>query len=167
MNEKQKLTEAVRAFTERSEARPETFGPAPNRQTSQFPDSDQWEEALFAYVNTFEGVTVGNSHISGDGGYRAFFLPKYDNLRGLQEQFLVDNEFAHIHSHNSRCMHAVLPPEIGALVESKKWGEKHPLAKMGIAGSTNHLLYGARDQRETEQLKALFRISYLFANQQW
>ncbi len=139
----------------------------PNRQTSQFPEDPQWEELLFDYVKTFEGIEVGHSHISGDGGSRAFFLPQYSHLRGVQTEFLVDNEFAHIHEHPSSSLHAVLPEEIGQLVFEKKWGEQHPLAKLGHISSTNHLLYGARNKQETEQLKTLLRISYLFASKQW
>ena len=60
-----------------------------------------------------------------------------------------------------------MPAEIGQLVFEKKWGEQHPLAKLGRISSTNHLLYGARNKQETEQLKTLLRISYLFASKQW
>jgi len=167
LTEKQKLKEQVNNFPERKDARPETFGPAPNRQVSQFPDSNEWEEDLFNHIKTFAGIEVGHSHISGDGGYRAFFLPEYDQLHGPSEQFVVDNEFGHIHDHESRSLHAVLPPEIGEIVYQKKWGEQHPLAKMHIAGSTNYLLYGARNKGENEQLKVLLRISYLHASKQW
>lgn len=167
LTQKQKLTKQVNNFNERKDARPETFGPAPNRQVSQFPDGNEWEEDLFSYVKTFAGIEVGHSHISGDGGYRAFFLPEYAQLQGPSEQFVIDNEFGHIHEHESRSLHAVLPPEIGEMVYQKKWGEQHPLAKMRIAGSTNYLIYGARNKEENDQLKVLLRISYLHASKQW
>lgn len=167
VSEKETLSAAVNTFPSRKDDRPETFGPAPNRQVSQFPESDEWEEDLFAYVQTFAKIEVGHSHISGDGGYRAFFLPAYDNLNGPSEQFIIDNEFGHIHEHESRSMHIVLPPEIGNLVFEKKWGEQHPLAKLRYAGSSNYLIYGARNAAENEQLKVLMRISYLHASKQW
>jgi len=166
-SEKETLSAAVNAFPSRKDDRPETFGPAPNRQISQFPESGEWEEELFAYVQTFAKIEVGHSHISGDGGYRAFFLPAYDNLTGSSEQFIIDNEFGHIHDHESRSMHIVLPPEIGNMVFEKKWGEQHPLAKLRYAGSSNYLIYGARNTAENEQLKVLMRISYLHAGKQW
>ena len=166
-SEKETLSAAVNAFPSRNEERPETFGPAPNRQISQFPESNEWEEDLFAYVQTFAKIEVGHSHISDDGGYRAFFLPAYDNLHGPSEQFIIDNEFGHIHEHESRSMHIVLPPEIGKIVFEKKWGEQHPLAKLKYAGSSNYLIYGARNAAENEQLKVLMRISYLHASKQW
>jgi len=167
MSERDALAKAVKGFPVRPDERPQTIGPAPNRQTSQFPEDPQWEELLFDYVKTFEGVEIGHSHISRDGGSRAFFLPQYSQLHGLQTQFLVDNEFAHIHEHPSSSLHAVLPSEIGQLVFEKKWGEQHPLAILGRISSTNHLLYGARNKQEAEQLKTLLRISYLFASNQW
>ena len=166
-SEKETLSAVVNAFPTREDDRPETFGPAPNRQISQFPESGKWEEELFAYVQTFAKIEVGHSHISGDGGYRAFFLPAYDNLHGPSEQFIIDNEFGHIHDHESHSMHIVLPPEIGKIVFEKKWGEQHPLAKLKYAGSSNYLIYGARNAAENEQLKALMRISYLHASKQW
>jgi len=166
-SEKETLSAAVNAFSARKDDRPETFGPAPNRQVSQFPESDEWEEELFTYVKTFAKIEVGPSHISGDGGYRAFFLPAYQNLSGPSEQFIIDNEFGHIHDHESHSMHIVLPPEIGKIVNEKKWGEQHPLAKLRYAGSTNYLIYGARNTTENEQLKVLMRISYLHASKQW
>ena len=166
-SEKETLSAAVNAFPTRKDGRPETFGPAPNRQISQFPESGEWEEELFAYVQTFAKIEVGHSHISGDGGYRAFFLPAFDNLHGPSEQFIINNEFGHIHDHESRSMHIVLPPEIGKIVFEKKWGEQHPLAKLKYAGSSNYLIYGARNVAENEQLKVLMRISYLHASKQW
>ena len=166
-SEKETLSAAVNAFPARKENRPETFGPAQNRQISQFPESGEWEQELFAYVQPFSKIEVGHSHISGDSGYRAFFLPAYDNLHGLSEQFIIDNEFGHIHDHESRSMHIVLPPEIGKIVFEKKWGERHPLAKLKYAGSSNYLIYGARNVAENEQLKVLMPISYLHASKQW
>lgn len=167
INEKKDLIKAVHAFPVRQDDRPQTTGPVPNRQVSQFPDNPKWEHLLFDYVKTFDGVEIGSSHIAGDGGSKAFFLPKYDYLQGFQIHFLIDNEFAHIHEHASSSLHAVLPEEVGDLVFEKKWGEQHPLAKLGNISHTNHLLYGARSQEETEQLKTLLRISYLFASDQW
>ena len=167
MTEKDRLTEVVNTFPARPDERPKTVGPVPNRQVSQFPKDPQWEEDLFAYIQTFDGIEIGPTHIAGDGGQRAFFLPQYNHLRGFQHRFLVDNEFAHIHNHESSSLHAVLPEEIGRLITEKKWGEPHPLAVLGHISNTNHLLYGARNKQETEQLKVLLRISYLFASGQW
>ncbi|MCC7007041.1 MAG: hypothetical protein IT497_10430 [Ottowia sp.] len=167
MSEKINLTETVSLFPHRLDERPKTVGPAPNRQVSQFPEDRQWEDILFAYVKAFPGVEVDATHIGGDGSEKAFFLPQYQHLKGFQNKFLVDNEFAHIHKHESSSLHAVLPIEIGQIITDKKWGEPHPLSLLGEVSETNHLLYGARNAQETQQLKVLLRISYLFATNNW
>lgn len=164
---KEALTAAVQSFPARVEAKPATTGPAPHRQADQFPDSSSLEASLLAHVKTFPGIVVGESHISGDGGYLAFFLPQYAGLSGASQHFLIDNEFAHIHEHKSISLHAVLPPEIGAVVAEKKWGEQHPLAAYRITTTANYMLFGARDEAENEQLKTLLSISYMYANGMW
>lgn len=129
------LTEVVNTFPTRPDERPKTVGPVPNRQVNQFPEDPQWEEDLFAYIQTFDGIEVGPTHIAGDGGQRAFFLPQYNHLLGFQHRFLVDNEFAHIHNHESNSLHAVLPEEIGRLITEKKWGS-HTLWRYLDASAT-------------------------------
>lgn len=98
-NEKAALTAAVEAFGVRAEGRPRTTGPVPHTQWDQLAEDHKWEDELFEYVKTFDGVYVARGHI--EGSPRAFFLTQFKNLRGklFENQFMIDNEFAHIHEH--------------------------------------------------------------------
>ncbi len=166
MKNKNELLAIVENVTDRDGERPTTIGPAPHTQTNQFPTLEKYADELFNYVMQFEQVQHGMSHI-GDGGLRAFFITSEKNTRGFTENFLVDNEFAHIHRHESHSLHAVLPKEIGKIVEAKKWGEQHPLSIAGKIPETNFMLYGIRNDYELDIQKTIMEISYLYATNQW
>lgn len=163
-DEKKELTTRVNALPNRIGEKPRTVGPAPHQQTSQYPETEAYADVLHGYIMSFERVKNGVSHI-GDGGLRAYFF-EMDNNTGFDEKFLIDNEFAHIHRHGSYSLHLVLPSEIGEITDRQGRTENHPLAVAGKIPSTNHMLFGARNQQELEVSKVLLRISYLYAIQQ-
>lgn len=165
MTEQDKITTFLKHIPRRIGTKPVTIGPAPHTQTNQFPDNDAFASLLDEYIMSFDGVVNGESHI-GDGGLRAYFV-KSDNTKGFSPNFLIDNEFAHIHRHGSKSLHIVLPPELGKEMEMKGWTENHPLAVANRIPTTNFMLFGARSQEELEISKALVRVSYLFATNQW
>jgi hypothetical protein len=166
MKTKLEFIKTIEELSKRDGERPKTIGPAPHTQISHFPDNDDLSKQLFEFVMKFPDVKNGTSHI-GDGGLSAFFISSKVNVKGFTEHFLIDNEFAHIHRHQSHSLHVVLPKEIGKLVEDKKWGEAHPLSKENRIPQTNYMLYGARDSEELEVQKDILTISYLFALNAW
>jgi hypothetical protein len=166
MRNKTELIALVNNLAIREGSRPTTIGPAPHTQTNQFPEYEKYGDALFDYVMQFPNVENGISHI-GDGGLRAFFIPSAKHTTGFTENFLVDNEFAHIHRHGSHSLHAVLPKEIGKIIEEMKWGENHPLSIATKIPATNYMLYGSRNEAELDVQKTILEISYLFATKQW
>jgi hypothetical protein len=163
--EKKELIAYLQALPNRNGDKPLTSGPVPHTQVNQFPNADEFSENLHKYIMTFQGVTNGPSHIS-DGGLRAYFIDQ-SKVEGLTPQFLVDNEFAHIHRHGSKSLHIVLPPDLGYEMDKKGWTENHPLAVANRIPETNYMLFGARNEEELELSKALLRVSYLFATNQW
>jgi hypothetical protein len=166
MKSKTELIDFINNLPIRHGDRPTTIGPAPHTQTNQFPEFNKYGDALFDYVMQFPNVENGISHI-GDGGLRGFFIPSAKHIKGFTEYFLVDNEFAHIHRHSSHSLHAVLPVDMGKIIEDKKWGENHPLSIAQKIPATNYMLYGTRNKGELEIQKIILEVSYLFATMQW
>ncbi len=164
-SEKDKLTDFIINLKNREGEKPVTHGPAPHQQIDQFPTKTDFSDDLHLYIMTFKGITNGESHI-GDGGLRAYFI-KDDSNQGFEKRFLVDNEFAHIHRHESKSLHVALPAEIGQVTDQKGWTENHPLAVMGRIPNTNFMLFGARNKEELDASKFILRISYLHATNQW
>jgi Family of unknown function (DUF5519) len=163
--EKSAILDFLKSVPNRNGVKPITIGPAPHTQTNQFPENDDFAEVLHHYIMTFDGVTNGTSHI-GDGGLRAYFIDK-DKSSGFTQNFLVDNEFAHIHRHGSKSLHIVLTPDLGKEMDKKGWTENHPLSKANQIPETNFMLFGARNLEELEISKALLRLSFLFASNQY
>jgi hypothetical protein len=163
--EKNKLLTILSSCPNREGEIPKTIGPAPHTQTNQFPSSDDFADQLHQYIMTFDGVINGESHI-GDGGLRAYFNENNKN-RGFTKNFLIDNEFAHIHRHGSKSLHIVLPPDIGQEMDKKGWTENHPLSVAKHIPETNFMLFGARTIEELKISKVLLRISFLYSTNQW
>ena len=104
------------------------------------------------------------------------FAMRQDELRDTDRSInnqashhIIDNEFVSMHDYVSRGLHlhVVLPEEVGQLVLEKKWGQSHPVVKLGYISGDNYLLHSARNLQEIGQLNILLRISYLFASGQW
>ncbi|KAL0480715.1 hypothetical protein AKO1_007025 [Acrasis kona] len=165
-SDKQNLTKFIQDLEDRSDGRPNTSGPVPHTQQSQFPEVESHTDSLFQYVMKFEGVVNGKSHI-GDGGERAFFIEKATNSGFGNPRFIIDNEFGHIHRHGSLSLHIALPHDIGVALEKKNWTEQHPLGKLGRIPNTNFMLFGARNERELEVSQNILHISYLWASNKW
>ena len=145
----------------RNGLRPKTKGPAPHRQVSQWPNTRDHAERLHEFAVSLPGVSSGLSHI-GDGGLSAFFLADAV-AQGWTPHFLIDNEFAHIHSDRSHSLHLVLPHELGVMLADKGWTEQHPLSVAGTIPNTNFMLFGARKTEEFEVSKLVLMQSWDFA----
>jgi hypothetical protein len=161
----QELANFIQDLPQRDGERPYTTGPVPHTQQDQFPNTDDFAEQLNQHILGFEGVSKGLSLISSCGP-RAYFIDK-SKLHNTPLQFLIENEFAHIHSHSSKSLHLVLPRALGLALEKKGWTENHPLAVANYIPETNFMLFGARNQEELEIYKKLLRVSYLYATKQW
>jgi hypothetical protein len=163
--EKNELIAYLQALPNRDGDRPLTTGPVPHTQQNQFPDAENFADNLHQYTMTFQGVSNGPSYISNCGS-KAYFVNK-NNTETSPLQFLIGNEFAHIHSHGSKSLHLALPTDLGHALEQKGWTENHPLAVANRIPETNYMLFGARNEEELAVSKVLLRVSYLFATNQW
>jgi hypothetical protein len=142
--------------------KPQTKGPAPHQQTTEFPTSDVYARQLHEYAVGLAGVANGESRI-GDGGLSAFFLSEIKS-EGSSPRFLIENEFAHIHADRSHSLHLVLPTAVGLELQEKGWTEQHPLGGAGAIPDTNFILYGARNAQELNISKLILEQSWVFAS---
>jgi hypothetical protein len=158
------MNSKLKELPSRNGPKPQTEGPAPHRQVSQWPDTPAYAKQLHEFAVALPGVTNGVSHI-GDGGLSAFFLADVV-AQGWSAHFLIDNEFAHIHADGSHSLHLALPHEVGLMLAEKGWAEQHPLSEAGNIPNTNFMLFGARNAEELEVSKLLLEQSWDFARKQ-
>jgi Family of unknown function (DUF5519) len=148
----------VRALPPRRGRRPDTTRPTreravPHQQVSQnAPESMQ--EELFLRAAALDGVIVGDSLVSVPGA-RAFHLAEGVET-GPPEAFQRGREFAHLHPPIDGSLHMTLPPDVFEEVQSKGWGEPHPI-------SGTMMVFGARDEDELKVVWAILKTSYGYA----
>ncbi len=119
------------------------------------------QEALFARGAALPGVRVGRSGVSVPGA-RAFILDEA-LAQGPPEAFVVGTEFAHLHPPYDGSLHLSLPAEAAADLETRGWGELHPLAHMGVMPPTALMVFGPRDAEELEVVWTIVQASHAFA----
>jgi hypothetical protein len=148
----------ARALPPRQGPRPDTTRPTrerpvPHQQVSQnAPESIQ--EELFRRAAALDGVVVGDSLVSVPGA-RAFHLAEGIET-GPPEAFQRGREFAHLHPASDGSLHMTLPPDVFEEVQSRGWGEPHPI-------SGTMMVFGPRHEDELEIVWALLKASYDYA----
>ncbi|MGQ0679108.1 MAG: luciferase domain-containing protein [Actinomycetota bacterium] len=144
----------------RAGERPRTTPDDPHRQLNQNAPIEMQDE-IVARGKTLGGVFVCPSLISLPGA-RAFVLdastpvPPYD-------AFLIQREFAHVHTPSDGSLHMMIPPRLVRQVLNRGWGEPHPLAEMGLVPPTVMMVYGPRDPGEVEVVWTLLQTSWAYA----
>jgi hypothetical protein len=148
----------VRALPPRRGPRPDTTQPTrerpvPHQQVSQnAPESIQ--EELFRRAAALDGVVVADSLVSVPGA-RAFHLTEGVEA-GPPEAFQRGREFAHLHPATDGSLHMTLPQDVFEEVQSRGWGEPHPI-------SGTMMVFGPRHGDELEVVWALLEASYDYA----
>ncbi|MDI3423829.1 luciferase domain-containing protein [Streptomyces luteolus] len=98
------------------------------------------------------GVRPGDSRTCP--GSRAYHLAA-ELARGPTEAFLESTEFAHIHPAYDGSIHLRLPPDEDDAACGSGWAVRVPLAGL--------LLFGPRDEQETDTVWQLLALAYDFA----
>lgn len=137
--------------------RPRTTPDDPHRQLTQIAPVAMQEE-LVARVASLPGTFVCPSLISLPGA-RGFALDDSTPLP-VDEAFLVQREFAHIHPPHDGSLHMVIPPELVLQVSERGWGEQHPVARMGLIPPTTMMIYGPRDRAELDVVWHLLQVCW-------
>jgi hypothetical protein len=70
------------------------------------------------------------------------------------DAFLGNREIGHFHPWD-RSLHVVLDPALAEAAVAAGWAEVHPVAKAGLAPANRVMLYGPRDEGETDVLFGL------------
>ncbi len=135
----------------RAGGRPLVSWAYPQQQFSDQADADL-HDALFARIEAFDGVTVGESRVAVPGS-RAFFLI---DAAGPAEAFVVakDGEFAHLHPLYDTSLHLVLPVDLAADAIAKGWAQPHMHAGTRKAPGFV-LVYGPRTEAELDIVTAI------------
>lgn len=167
---KEELTQLVRSFPDRAGPKPDTTSETPHRQMNQHaPKNFVWLDKLIDFMRVFPNVVVAESHIEKNPN--AFFLHNTDRLKntGNRENFITDNEFAHVHTQPNHSLHAAMPVEIAEEIVKKKWGEPHPLATKFSTCESGIIVmvYEPRNKQEYRQVMVFLTISYKFASGAW
>ncbi len=145
---------------------PVRAGPAP-RTTSGIPhlQLDQFspvgvQRALWERATALDHVRVGPSN-TGPMTAEAFDLvPQFAG--GRRDAFMSGWEFAHFHGDGSGSLHLTLPPIAGREAIEAGWAVRHPFAG-DFLPATVVMVFGARDEAETETVWLIVKKSYLFA----
>ncbi len=85
---------------------------------------------------------------------------------GPPEAFIDDHEFCHIHPLPECSIHLTLPKILQDEVVRLGWGERHPIAEMGIL-TTLVAVYAPRDCEELGAVFGLIVQSSQFARGKW
>jgi len=142
-------------------ARPRTTPTNPHTQLDQQPTDTRVIEELARRAFALPGVVEEPSRISVPGA-RALVLAPGEPV-GPPDAFLIDREFAHLHSAPDHSLHAMLPTEVAAAAVAAGWAEPHPVALRGLIPPTAMMLYAPRDAAELDVVERLLRASHAFA----
>ncbi len=139
---------------------PQTTGDSiPHMQKSQLGPQNLIDELYGWAFSKLPNVSEQKSIMSFDST-RALWLD--DSVKAAHDDGFSprsSREFAHIHIDGS--MHLSLSRESAAELVEKRWGEPHPVQKMG---ENVWMVYSPRDPGELEVCKRILADSYYYAS---
>ncbi len=153
---------ASQPFPQRSGPRPRTTPTNPHQQIDQNAPPEM-QEKLYALMRTLPDVLFHPSDVAPDGS-RAVSLPVPDGMvrqaqHGRGRFFMINSEFAHLHSSYDGSLHMALGEGVAAAAIAAGWAEFHPM--MRRMGSRNIVLvYGPRDDEELQVAWHLVRAAH-------
>jgi Family of unknown function (DUF5519) len=156
----QDLTRLRRIFPRRTGPKPRTTVHEPHQQIDQHADPALWDE-LHRLCFSLPSVTEEDSKISVPGA-RALVLDE-TVARGVNEAFIIEREFAHIHPRPDASTHLKLPLELAVLAIGAGWAEPHNVVWLGLAPANTVMLFAPRTQEELDTIWSLVEESYRFA----
>jgi hypothetical protein len=127
---------------------PVVAGSGPSEQLTQVAPVRS-QESLLLIGSTLPGVEVRPS-IGCVRGSRAWHLSP-TMAHGPARSFLCGTEFGHLHPSYDGSVHLVLPPDLVQELTAARWG---------IPSGHAVLIYGPRDEEETEFIGSLLRVAH-------
>jgi hypothetical protein len=134
----------------------------PHLQMDQLPTSEAMD-ALIERSLEIPWVRSKQSRMASPDSY-ALYLPDEFAL-GPPEAFIDGHEFCHLHPLPEGSIHLTLPTILREEVVRLGWGERHPIAEVGIL-STLVTVYAPRDHQELDTVLDLVTQSCYFARGQ-
>lgn len=131
----------------------------PHLQLDQLPPGDAMEE-LIAESLRLPHVRSKQSRMASPRSYALCLRDKH--ALGPPEAFIDDHEFCHLHPLPEGSIHLTLPAVLREEVVRLCWGERHPIAVVGIL-PTLMTVYAPRDGQELTTVLGLVEQSCLFA----
>jgi hypothetical protein len=140
-------------------SRPRMKRSLPHLQLDQLPSAEALEELVERSLE----IPCVRSKQSRMASPRSHALYLSDACAaGPPEAFIDEHEFCHLHPLPEGSIHLTLPKVIREDVVRLGWGERHPIAEVGIL---THLVtvYAPRDREELDAVLGLIVQSCLFA----
>ena len=143
--------------------RPRMYRALPHLQLDQLPTAEAVEELVERSLE-IPFVRAKQSRMASP---KSHALCLADNLAaGPPEAFIDDHEFCHLHPLPEGSIHLTLPGILRDEVVRLGWGERHPIAEMGIL-TTLVTVYAPRDGQEIDIVLGLILQSCRFAQGQF
>ena len=140
-------------------ARPRMHRALPHLQLDQLPHDEAMEELIERSLE-IPGVRSKQSRMASPSS-RALYLA--DELAlGPPEAFIDENEFCHLHPPPECGIHLTLPKLLRVEVVRLGWGERHPIAEVGLL-TTLVTVYAPRNRPEMGTVLGLIGHSCHFA----
>jgi hypothetical protein len=140
-------------------SRPRMQRALPHLQLDQLPPAEAMEELVERSLE-IPCVQSKQSRMASPKSH-ALYLPD-EFAAGPREAFIDDHEFCHLHPLPEGSIHLTLPKVLREEVVRLSWGERHPIAEVGIL-TTLVNVYAPRDRQETDIVLGLIVPSCLFA----
>jgi hypothetical protein len=143
-------------------SRPHMTRSLPHVQLDQLPPAGAVEELVERSLE-IPFVRSKQSRMASPLSHALYLCDEY--AAGPPEAFIDDHEFCHLHPLPEGGIHLTLPKALREEVVRLAWGERHPIAEVGIL--TNLVtVYAPRDREEMHAVLGLIVQSCLFARGQ-
>jgi hypothetical protein len=140
-------------------ARPQMQRALPHLQLDQLPPAEAMEELVERSLE-IPYVRSKQSRMASPNSHALYLSDEF--AAGPPEAFIDDHEFCHLHPLPEGSVHLTLPRVLRDEVVRLGWGERHPIATVGIL-TTLVTVYAPRDRQEMGTVLGLIVQSCLFA----
>jgi hypothetical protein len=139
--------------------RPRTPRAIPHLQPDQLPTEETMEELLKGSLE-IPHVRAKESRMASPRSTALYLADEFAG--GPPEAFIDNHEFCHLHALPEGSIHLTLPAVLREEVVRLGWGERHPIAEVGIL-PTLVTMYAPRDRQEVAAVLNLIAQSCQFA----
>ena len=139
--------------------RPRMHRPLPHIQLDQLPSPEAMEELVERCLK-IPGVRARQSQMASPDSHALYLADAFAS--GPPAAFIDDHEFCHVRPLPECSIHLTLPRVLRDEVVRLGWGERHPIAELGIL-TTLVTVYAPRDYLELDTVLWLIAQSCQFA----